>query len=106
MKKRASLNERPARLHDEEHSNTTPPIVTGQNAQVLNLIREHGPILSFTLTADFAIPQAYARINYLRGRGFNIITEILPEVEYRGRIRTNIARYSLGSPEWGPIDAL
>ena len=80
--------------------NLTPPIVTGQCAQVLGLTRQYGPVLSFVLTADHAIPEAAARVHDLRAKGFNIITTILPEVEFRGVIRRNVALYSLGMPEW------
>ncbi len=77
-----------------------PPIVTGQCAQVLTLIRQHQPLLSFVLTADHAIPEAAARVHDLRGMGWNIITQIVPSVKFRGRIRRNAALYSLGVPEW------
>lgn len=79
--------------------NTTPS-VTGQCAQVLELIRLHQPILSLNLTADHAIPETAARVHDLRVKGFNIITTILPEVEFRGVMRHNVASYSLGTPEW------
>ena len=81
-------------------SQDSTPLVTGQCAQVLDLIRAHQPILSLTLTADHAIPEAAARIHDLRRMVWNIITRIIPEVEFRGRIRRNVARYSLASPEW------
>ena len=77
-----------------------PPAVTGQCAEVLELLRTEGAVLSFRLTAELAIPEAAARIHDLRGMGFNIITVILPEVEFRGRIRRNVALYSLGVPSW------
>ena len=77
-----------------------PPIVTGQRAEVLTLIRQHQPLLSFVLTADHAIPEAAARVHDLRGMGFNILTQIMPTVEFRGCIRRNAALYSLGVPEW------
>ena len=80
--------------------NRMPPLVTGQCALVLGLIREHQPLLSFVLTADHAIPEAAARVHNLRAMGFNIRTTILPEVEFRGVIRRNAALYSFGSPEW------
>jgi len=76
------------------------PTVTGQRAQVLTLIRQHQPLLSFVLTADHAIPEAAARVHDLRGMGFNIITRIVPTVKFRGCIRRNAALYSLGVPEW------
>ena len=76
------------------------PIVTGQCAEVLALIRQHQPVLSFVLTADHAIPEAAARVHDLRAMGFNIVTMIVPEVQFRGRIRRNVARYSLATPEW------
>lgn len=81
-------------------SERTPPIVTGQCAQVLSLIREHQPILSFILTADYAIPETAARVHDLRAMGFDVITVIHPEVEFRGQIRRNVASYHLGTPEW------
>lgn len=77
-----------------------PPIVTGQCREVLNLIRQYQPVLSFVLTADHAIPEAAARVHDLRAKGFNIRTQIVPTVEFRGCIRRNAALYSLGSPEW------
>ena len=78
----------------------TPPQVTGQCAQVLNLIRERQPIISFDLTCAEIIPEAAARVHDLRCMGFNILTTIHPAVEFRGVIRRNVASYSLGSPEW------
>lgn len=83
---------------DSRHS--TPPIVTGQCAEVLGLIRQLQPVVSFVLTADHAIPETAARVHNLRAIGFNIVTTILPEVEFRGATRRNVALYSLGSPEW------
>lgn len=80
--------------------NHTAPMVTGQCADVLNLIRQNQPVLSFVLTADHAIPEAAARVHNLRAMGFNIRTTILADVEFRGVIRHNAALYSLGSPEW------
>lgn len=80
--------------------NRTPPTVTGQCAEVLGLIRQYQPVVSFVLTADHAIPETAARVHNLRAMGFNIVTTILPEVEFRGVIRRNAALYSLGSPEW------
>ncbi len=77
-----------------------PPIVTGQAAQVLQIIRDHQPVISFYLTADCAIPEAAARVHDLRSKGYHVLTTILPKVEYRGRIRRNVALYSLASPEW------
>lgn len=94
-------------------SGETLPTVTGQCAQVLELIRKHGPLLSFVLTADYAIPEAAARVHDLRTKGFNIVTQIQKEVVFRGRARRNAAMYSIGIPEWlapgsrqtGSIDA-
>lgn len=77
-----------------------PPIVTGQCAQVLTLIRQHQPVLSFVLTADHAIPEAAARVHDLRSMGWHVITEIKSEAKFRGRIRRNVAFYSIGVPEW------
>ena len=80
------------------------PLVTGQCAEVLSLIRKHGPILSLELTANHAIPETAARVHDLRAKGFNIVTEILPAVIFRGRERHKVARYSLGCPEWPSPD--
>ena len=80
--------------------NDTPPAVSGQCAEVLELLRNEGAVLSFRMTAELAIPEAAARIHDLRGMGFNVQTVILPEVEFRGRIRRNVALYSLGVPSW------
>lgn len=80
--------------------NRTPPTVTGQRAEVLGLIRQYQPVVSFVLTAEHAIPEAAARVHELREMGFNIITVIHPEVMFRDRIRHNAASYHLGTPEW------
>ena len=77
-----------------------PPAVGGQCAEVLELVQSHGSMLSLVLTADYAIPEAAARIHDLRAMGYHIITTILPKVEFRGRVRRNVARYSLGVPHW------
>ncbi len=82
------------------HRHHIAPTVTRQCAEVLGLIRQFQSALSFVLTADHAIPEAAARVHDLRAKGYNIITTILPEVEFRGVIRRNVALYSLGSPEW------
>jgi len=86
--------------HDTVNSGFVKPIVTGQCADVLGLIRQYQPLLSFILTADHAIPEAAARVHEFRAKGYHIITRIIPEVEFRGRIRRNAAMYSLGVPEW------
>lgn len=80
--------------------NHRPPAVTGQCAEVLELLRSEGSVLSFRLTAELAIPEAAARIHDLRAQGFNVVTTLLPAVEFRGRIRRNVALYSLGVPLW------
>lgn len=98
-KKGRNGGDRAARKESSER-NPTPPLVGGQCAQVLNLIRQHQPVLSFFMTADNAIPEAAARVHDLRAMGFNIRTTLVPEMEYRGAIRRNVALYSLGSPEW------
>lgn len=79
---------------------TNKPIVSGQCAQVLELIRRHQPLLSLELTSSHAIPEAAARVHDLRALGFNIITTIIPQVTFRGVIRRKVAKYSLGTPEW------
>ncbi len=77
-----------------------PPAVSGQCAEVLELLRNEGAVLSFRMTAELAIPEAAARVHDLRALGFHVQTTILPEVEFRGRIRRNVALYSLGVPSW------
>ena len=97
-KKKGRPNEdSPKDNFDRDHR---PPAVSGQCAEVLELLRNEGAVLSFRMTADLAIPEAAARIHDLRGMGFNVLTVILPEVEFRGRLRRNVALYSLGVPSW------
>ncbi|MCG9093762.1 helix-turn-helix domain-containing protein [Laribacter hongkongensis] len=84
-----------------QHSTSEAPAVTGQCAQVLNILRQHPEgVLSLELTANAAIPEAAARIHNLRHKGFNVITRIEPEIRFRGATRRNVARYSLGVPAW------
>ncbi|WP_348944008.1 helix-turn-helix domain-containing protein [Chitinibacter sp. FCG-7] len=89
---------------DQAPGNHKPPLVSGQAAEVLNILRAHKalnrPVLSFHLTADCAIPEAASRILELRAMGFKIISDIQPSVMYRGRERRRVAMYSLGTPEW------
>lgn len=85
---------------DDFTCNHRPPAVTGQCAEVLELLRTEGAVLSFRLTAELAIPEAAARVYDLRAQGFNVVTTLLPAVEFRGRIRRNVALYSLGVPLW------
>lgn len=80
--------------------NPKSPIIGGQCAKVLPLIRQHQSGLSFFLMADNAIPEAAARVHDLRGMGFNIRGTIVPEWECRGVTHRTIELYSLGSPEW------
>ena len=80
--------------------NHTAPALTGQCAEVFSLIQHLQPVLSFVLTADHAIPETAARVHDLSAKGFNIITRILPTVEFRGEIRRNAALYSIGTPAW------
>ncbi len=82
---------------DRDHR---PPAVTGQCAEVLELLRNEGAVLSFRRTAELAIPEAAARVHDLRALGFHVQTTILPKVEFRGRVRRNVALYSLGVPSW------
>ncbi len=97
-KKKGSPNEGSPK--DYSGRNPKPPAVSGQCAEVLELLRTEGVVLSFRLTAELAIPEAAARVHDLRALGFNVQTTILPEVVFRGRIRRNVALYSLGVPSW------
>ena len=83
-----------------------PPIVTGQCAEVLQIMRERQPLPSFELTAYLAIPEAAARVHDLRAKGFNNLTVIEPAFQFRGVIRRNVALYSLGTPEWPALGFL
>ena len=78
----------------------TPPTPTGQCGQVFNLVERNPGILSLKMTADFAIPEAAARIHDLRCMGFNIVTTIHSRVIFRGVERRNVASYALGVPAW------
>lgn len=85
-------------LNTQGHS--TAPIVSGQCAEVLALIREHQPLLALALPFEYGIPQYAARIHDLRELGFNIQTRILSSVSFRDRERRNVAEYHIGTPEW------
>lgn len=78
----------------------TPPTSTGQCGQVLNLIRELQPVVSFDISISHAIPELAARVHELRNAGWNVVTTIRPVVLFRGVERKNVALYSLGTPEW------
>lgn len=77
-----------------------PPLVTGQCAQVFGLIEQNPGILSLTLTGDYSIPEAAARVHNLQGKGYNIKTTIHQTVIFRGVERHNVASYSLDTPAW------
>lgn len=85
---------------ENTQSDRTPPIITGQCAQVYGLIKNHPGIVSLKMTADHAIPEAAARVHNLRAMGFNIMTTIHPTVIFRGVERRNVASYSIGVPAW------
>lgn len=108
MKKAAPLNQQQNGLfsHASDKADIKPPIVTGQCAEVLEILRVNSSVLSFVLTADLAIPEAASRIHDLRALGFNILTQIEPEIVFRNRIRRKVARYSLGTPAWPRADYL
>lgn len=78
---------------------TNTPMVDGQCAEVLAILRNR-PTLSFEFTAERAIPQVAARVFNLKEKGYNVITEIKPEIVFRGRVRRHVALYYLGNPEW------
>lgn len=102
-KKAATQAARPSaapRTLSARHSTAVRPIVTGQMAEVLEVIRRQQPVPSFELTANLAIPESAARIHDLRSKGYNILTVIEPKFQFRGVIRRNVALYSLGTPEW------
>jgi hypothetical protein len=93
-------------MQSTAHSaNNMLPIVTGQRALVLNILRR-SPVLSLNLTADYAIPEAASRIHELRGLGFNIETVLQHTVTFRNCVRRNIALYVLKHPEWPRPDFL
>ena len=84
--------------------NRKPPLLTGQRAEVMQIIREYSrrnvPLYSLILTGECSIPETAARVHELRGMGFNIIPVIHPEIVYKGRVRRRVAQYVLGVPEW------
>lgn len=85
---------------NNQHADSSSAASTGQLGKVLNLIHRHQPLLSLRLTADYAIPEAAARVHDLRAAGLNVLTTIHPAVIFRGVERRNVAGYSLGTPEW------
>ncbi len=87
-------------INNEDTSDVTKiPLVDGQCAEVLAILRNR-PTLSFEFTAERAIPQVAARVFNLKEKGYNVITEIKPEIVFRGRVRRHVALYYLGNPEW------
>lgn len=98
-KEKAAPQNGTTQLDHNNHSTLTVPLVSGQCAEILSILRK-GPTLSLTLTADHAIPEAAARIHELREKGFNIGTQIQEEVVFRGKARKWVALYVLASPEW------
>lgn len=106
MAKRKPINEKAADQGDflgkakNQREDRTPPTPTGQRGQVFSLIEQNPGILSLTMTADHAIPEAASRVHDLRAMGYDVITTIHQTVFFRGRERHNIAGYSLGSPAW------
>jgi len=78
----------------------SPPEVTGQTAEVLALIREHGPILNVDLKITFGITEAAARVFQLVDMGFNIIRIRVGTQFCHGRIRHGLVAYATGTPEW------
>lgn len=87
-------------LSVQGNSTNKPPIVTGQAAEVLALIRAYAPILNVALKIEHGITESAARVHELREMGFNIQTRILPSITFRSRERRNVAEYSMGIPEW------
>ena len=96
---KASINKSDTAENNYTVDIANTPFVDEQCAEVLSILRK-GSVLSFVLTADYAIPEAAARVHDLRFKGFNVITNIQSEVVFRGRIRKRVALYSLGHPEW------
>ncbi len=87
-------------INNEDTSDVTKiPLVDGQCAEVLAILHNR-PTLSFEFTAERAIPQVAARVFNLKEKGYNVITEIKPEIVFRGRVRRHVALYYLGNPEW------
>lgn len=81
-------------------TNSIAPIVSGQCAEVLCLIREHQPILAMALAFEHGIPQYNARISNLRDIGFNIKSTPIDCIVYQGREYRNAVKLSMGTPEW------
>ncbi len=79
---------------------STAPIVSGQCAEALEIVRKHQPILAMALAFEHGIPQYSARISELRDMGFNIKSIPIDCIVYQGRERRNAVKLSMGTPEW------
>lgn len=85
--------------HPENTILCVDPIVTGQMAKILRLLRQ-GPTSSLAFTYEHQITRPAARILDLRQKGFNITTHIQLNVQYRGHLYKKAATYVLEHPEW------
>lgn len=79
------------------------PVVTGQQAEVLSILRS-GSVLSLELSGMGIICYG-ARVHELRSKGFNIETVTQPIVYHNGREHRDVALYVLKQPEWAAPEA-
>lgn len=101
MEKEKGQNQTALTQNDKPNGSTpTSPLVTGQRAKILSLLRQ-GPTLSLTLKLELAITESAARIHELRAMGFNIPpAQMLKPVIFKEKTFQRAALYSLGNPEW------
>lgn len=105
IKKEKAAQQNGTTPNTENNGNTDhgAPIVSGQHAEVLNILRR-GPVLSLELSGMGIICYG-ARVHELRAKGFNIETVIQPIVYHNGREHRDVARYALKQPEWAAPEA-
>ena len=102
MDKKIPPEQQPAAASNDGSNPTTRqrPIVTGQCAEVLEILERRRSVFNVELKLEYGITESAARVHELRGMGFNITTIPEPELNYKGRVRRRVARYVLGTPAW------
>lgn len=80
--------------------NDIQPIISGQELRVFKIIEANPGVNALELSVVHVVPQYNARIHGLRAKGFNLISQIHPEVIFRGEVRYHVASYTLGTPAW------
>ncbi|MGL4349648.1 MAG: helix-turn-helix domain-containing protein [Plesiomonas shigelloides] len=80
-------------------STATPPRVSGQLAEALNILRR-GPTSTLAFIHHHQITRSSARVHELRLLGFNITTHTRRDLQFQGHQYHGIAIYVLQNPEW------